>query len=63
MKTYTTSCSTRWSPLEMELNSTPTIYKSAWKGEEIEEKAGTISGFENVALCGVERNAEDSNLG
>ena len=42
----------------MELNSTPTIYKSAWKGEEIEEKAGTISGFENVALCGVERNAE-----
>ena len=66
-KTYTTPCSTRCNPIDIELNSTPTSCKSAdeWVPRwEIKEKAGTIASFESVALlCGVElrgRDEEDS---
>ena len=35
------------------------MHANECRGGEIKEKAGTIAGFEDVASCGVERNAEN----
>ena len=48
---YKTSCSTRFSPLDSGVDSTPTSYKPARaddrRGGEIKEKAGTMLALSN----------------
>ena len=63
MKIYTTSCSTRCTPLTIERilrQRVVSLHANECSGGKLKEKVNTIARFENVTSCGVERTAVGS---